>query len=99
MAIKKAVNGDDQEKKKGSEVLPYYKLFSFADRYDILMMFIGTVSSIVSGLVLPLLVPMLGQVVDSIGRFENSDLVNKVRTTSKIAAEFIYYYISQIAQQ
>ncbi|KAI3888341.1 hypothetical protein MKX03_003093 [Papaver bracteatum] len=78
MAIKKAVDGDDQEEKKGSEVLPYYKLFSFADRYDILMMFIGTVSSIVSGLGLPLLVPMLGQVVDSIGRFENSNLVNKI---------------------
>ncbi|KAI3944839.1 hypothetical protein MKW92_002206 [Papaver armeniacum] len=78
MENKKAVDGDDQEKKKGSEVLPYYKLFSFADRYDILMMFIGTVSSIVSGLGLPLLVPMLGQVVDSIGRFENSNLVNKI---------------------
>ncbi|KAI3888344.1 hypothetical protein MKX03_003096 [Papaver bracteatum] len=78
MAIKKAVDGDDQEMNKGSELLPYYKLFSFADRYDILMMFIGTVSSIGSGLGLPLLVPMLGQVVDSIGRFENSNLVNEI---------------------
>ncbi|KAI3933854.1 hypothetical protein MKX01_028180 [Papaver californicum] len=77
MAIKKTTDGDDQEKKE-SEVIPYYKLFSFADRYDILMMSIGTVSSIGSGLGLPLLVPMLGQVVDSIGRFENSNLVNKI---------------------
>ncbi|RZC49501.1 hypothetical protein C5167_017927 [Papaver somniferum] len=47
MAIKKAVDGDDQEK-KGSEAVPYYKLFSYADQYDILMMLIGTVSSIIA---------------------------------------------------
>ncbi|KAI3935577.1 hypothetical protein MKW92_031820 [Papaver armeniacum] len=70
----KTLDGDDQDK----EEVPYYKLFSFADQYDILMISIGVISSIGTGIGMPLLVLMLGQVLDSLGNFDKINLVNKI---------------------
>ncbi|KAI3920951.1 hypothetical protein MKW98_027661 [Papaver atlanticum] len=70
--------GDDNPKKKEVDSVPYYKLFSYADRSDMLMMLIGTISSVASGLGMPVLMIMLGQVIDSFGSADKINEVNQV---------------------
>ncbi|KAI3980190.1 hypothetical protein MKX01_033331 [Papaver californicum] len=77
------VVGTDGNPKKEEDAaaeasVPYYKLFSYADRYDMLMMLVGTISSIASGMGMPLLMIMLGQVIDSFGSPDKINAVNKV---------------------
>ncbi|KAI3888355.1 hypothetical protein MKX03_003107 [Papaver bracteatum] len=72
-----------QEKVK----VPFYKLFPFADRYDVLMMFMGTISSIGSGIGMPMLVLLSGHFIHTLGTTEPSGLVPYV---NKIVLKGVY---------
>lgn len=47
--------------------VPYYKLFSFADSLDYLLMFAGTAGAIVNGMSMPLMTLIFGNLVNSFG--------------------------------
>ncbi|CAA7017251.1 unnamed protein product [Microthlaspi erraticum] len=76
------------EKRKRSKVkdekVPFYKLFSFADRKDIGLMTVGTISAVANGLTQPLLTLLFGQIVNAFGSF---DIFKEV---SKIAVKILY---------
>ncbi|KAI3873218.1 hypothetical protein MKX03_024977, partial [Papaver bracteatum] len=65
---------DHREKEK----VPFYKLFSFADRYDLLMMFLGTISSVGSGIGMPIMMVLVGQYIDAFGSSDPSTIVHYV---------------------
>ena len=66
-------------KQESTNTVPYYKLFSFADHLDYLLMLIGTISAVGSGISIPLMIIALGNIIDSFGRTVNTkDIVHEV---------------------
>lgn len=71
----KATGQEDAKQSKGKEstnTLAFYKLFSFADPLDYLLMIIGTISAAANGSCLPLLTYFFGDVVNAFGQNENN---------------------------
>ncbi|KAK2970216.1 hypothetical protein RJ640_021652 [Escallonia rubra] len=87
------MNGGQQdlEKTKEKEVtntIPFYRLFSFADSTDIILMIAGTTGAIGNGICLPLMTIIFGELVDSFGQTQNNKDI--VRVVSKVALKFVY---------
>ncbi|KAJ0691613.1 putative ABC transporter type 1, transmembrane domain superfamily [Helianthus annuus] len=71
------------KEKESTDTVPFYKLFAFADLTDYILMITGTVSAIGNGICLPLMTILLGDLINSFGHNQNSnvvDVVSKVRT-------------------
>ncbi|KAL6124504.1 hypothetical protein ACLB2K_077016 [Fragaria x ananassa] len=80
----KGKDGDgDVEKQK----VPLYKLFQFADQYDIELMVVGSVSAIVNGLSQPFMTLIFGNLINTFGA---TDRAHIVPTISKVALKFVY---------
>lgn len=62
----------------GDEKVPFYKLFTFADKLDVVLMIVGTVAAIGSGLSLPLMTVVFGQIINSFGDANKSNIVHVV---------------------
>lgn len=67
---------------KVSQKVPYYKLFSFADPADYALMVIGVITSVGSGLSLPLMTFLYGELADSFG--QNVGTQRVVHEVSKV---------------
>uniref|UniRef100_A0A2N9EIP8 Uncharacterized protein n=1 Tax=Fagus sylvatica TaxID=28930 RepID=A0A2N9EIP8_FAGSY len=85
-------NQQHSNKTKGKQectnAVPYYKLFSFADHLDYLLMFVGTIASVGSGISIPFMTIVFGDLIDSFGRSVNTkDVVHEV---SKVSLRFVY---------
>ncbi|KAJ9181726.1 hypothetical protein P3X46_005790 [Hevea brasiliensis] len=76
------------EKKKGINTVPHYKLFSFADSLDILLMFIGTVAAFGNGICMPLMTILLGELIDSTGKAASMTVV--AHNVSEVSLKFVY---------
>ncbi|KAK6937211.1 ABC transporter type 1, transmembrane domain [Dillenia turbinata] len=95
LEVEKTSNGDvdpqnsDSEKSKGEETktIPYYKLFSFADSADVVLMIWGTVGAVGNGLCMPLMTILFGQLINSFGQSQNHNVVHEV---SKVCVKFVY---------
>ncbi|KAH7513544.1 hypothetical protein FEM48_Zijuj12G0211500 [Ziziphus jujuba var. spinosa] len=68
--------------------VPYYKLFSFADSVDYVLMFAGTAGAIANGMSMPLMTLIFGSLVNSFGGYGSNKEV--VREVSKVALNFVY---------
>ncbi|PIA60696.1 hypothetical protein AQUCO_00300306v1 [Aquilegia coerulea] len=83
--------GQDSEKKKEKEeavnTIPYYKLFSFADSWDILLMVVGTIASVLNGMSMPVMTLLIGDLTDAFGQNANTD--DTLRVVSKVALKFV----------
>jgi hypothetical protein len=49
------------------QVVAFYKLFSFADPLDYLLMTVGTIASVANGLTLPIMTLVLGAITNAFG--------------------------------
>ncbi|GLU05185.1 hypothetical protein SLE2022_222980 [Rubroshorea leprosula] len=78
----------DKSKKKDERTVPYYKLFSFADPLDYLLMSVGTIGAAGNGLCMPLLTLIFGDVVNAFG--QNADIKEVVHDVSKVSLYFVY---------
>ncbi|MCD7472672.1 hypothetical protein HAX54_013973 [Datura stramonium] len=58
--------------------IAFYKLFSFADTSDKILMFFGTIGAIGNGLCLVLLAVLFGDLVDSFGLNQTSHVLQAV---------------------
>nr|GLL45510.1 hypothetical protein F511_27600 [Ipomoea trifida] len=72
----------------GKNWVPFYKLFSFADFTDKILMGIGTVGSIASGVCEIMVVVFFGELIDAFGH--NKDTNNVVPAVSKVSLKFVY---------
>ncbi|KAF9613659.1 hypothetical protein IFM89_009547 [Coptis chinensis] len=81
----------DSENSKGEEsvgTVPYYRLFSFADSNDVLLMIIGTIASVGNGVCMPIMTILFGDLINAFG--ENANSKNTAHEVSKIALKFVY---------
>ncbi|XP_021803601.1 ABC transporter B family member 12-like, partial [Prunus avium] len=78
----------NKSKEDGTKTVPYYKLFSFADSLDYLLMSVGTISAIGNGVCMPLMTIIFGDVVNSFGGTENNKEV--VDAVTKVALKYVY---------
>ncbi|XP_061354692.1 ABC transporter B family member 4-like isoform X2 [Gastrolobium bilobum] len=62
-------------KDESKKTVPFYKLFSFADSWDYLLMFVGTISAIGNGISLPLMTIIIGDAIDAFGGNVNTKQV------------------------
>jgi ATP-binding cassette subfamily B (MDR/TAP) protein 1 len=74
-----------KKKSKGPQVVSYFKLFSFADPLDYLLMTLGTIGAIGNGMTLPIMTIILGGLINAFGDNQNDNqqvihAVSKVRT-------------------
>ncbi|OWM87702.1 hypothetical protein CDL15_Pgr027306 [Punica granatum] len=82
-------NNDEKKKKNGAKEqaaqnkVSFFKLFSFADQLDMILMTLGTAN----GLSQPLMTPIFGKIINSFGSSAQSEVVKEV---SKIAVWFLY---------
>ncbi|CAI5521652.1 unnamed protein product [Closterium sp. Naga37s-1] len=82
-ATEKDEKDDEEEEKKGKKkekkpAVPYWRLFSYADRTDVALMAVGTFGAVLHGAALPISFLFLGKMVDSFGTNDLSG-VNTVR--------------------
>ncbi|XP_020580289.1 ABC transporter B family member 9-like [Phalaenopsis equestris] len=78
--------GEGEDAKK----VAFYKLFSFADSKDVLLMLVGFCGAVASGVAMPLMSFIFGELSNAFG-VANRD--NVVRDVSKVALQFVYLAI------
>ncbi|BFG23770.1 hypothetical protein CerSpe_100440 [Prunus speciosa] len=89
-------NGDHQGSDKSNgdeknEKIPFFKLFSFADKTDYILMLFGTIGAIGNGSCMPLMTILFGDMINSFGNNQNNrDIVSVV---SKVSLKFVYLAI------
>lgn len=76
------------EQSKAVEKVPYYKLFSFADAADNALIVIGLITSVGSGLSLPLMTFLYGELANSFGHNVGTKAV--ADEVSKVSLKFLY---------
>lgn len=62
----------------GDEKVPFHKLFSFANPLDVVLMSVGTVAAIGNGISMPLMALIFGQLINSFGDADRSNVVHEV---------------------
>lgn len=72
----------DKAKDEATNTVPLYKLFSFADPLDQLLMLVGTVGAIGNGISMPLMTLIFGNMIDAFGG--NSNTKEVVDEVSKV---------------
>ncbi|KAL8062072.1 hypothetical protein ABFX02_02G122900 [Erythranthe guttata] len=75
------------EAKEPMKTVRFYKLFSFADFRDKILMAIGTIAAIGNGLSQPIMSLILGELTDVFGISKSDDPLSEV---SKVSLKFVY---------
>ncbi|KAM7484893.1 hypothetical protein LguiA_000902 [Lonicera macranthoides] len=81
-------DSDNCKKKEVTKTVPLYKLFSFADSVDYVLMLVGTIAAIGNGICMPLMTLIFGELVDTFG--ETADTKTIVHKVSKVSLKFVY---------
>ncbi|KAL8172358.1 hypothetical protein V2J09_024162 [Rumex salicifolius] len=78
-----------EAEKKKEQTVPFYKLFSFADKYDYLLMSVGSLGAFIHGSAMPCFFLLFGQMVNGFGK-NQLDLTTMTHEVSKYALYFVY---------
>jgi ATP-binding cassette subfamily B (MDR/TAP) protein 1 len=73
-------------KDQSNKTVPFYKLFSFADSWDYLLMTVGTTSAVGNGVSMPLMAIIIGDTLDAFG--ENVNTKQVVHQVSKVTNNY-----------
>ena len=83
-SVAKEADGGKNEKKEDAQyTVPFYKLFSFADSTDVLLMIMGTVGAVANGAAMPLMTVLFGNLIQSFGGAQ--DIHEVVHRVSKVS--------------
>lgn len=71
---------DETMEKNGGEnqKVSFFKLFSFADKTDVALMTIGTISAVANGVTQPLMTLIFGQLINAFGTTDPDHMVKEV---------------------
>lgn len=69
--------------KKKEQSLPFYQLFSFADKYDVILMVTGSLGAVVHGSSMPVFFLLFGEMVNGFGK-NQMDLRQMTHEVSKV---------------
>lgn len=80
--------------KENPRVVPFRKLFAFADRWDYLLMIIGSIGAIGNGVSMPLMTLIFGDLTNAFGNNQTNtsvvvDAVSKVCTSLSVLTFYI----------
>lgn len=64
-------NVEVPKKKEEPPSVAYYKLYSFADTYDVLLIFLGTAGACMHGVAIPVFFIFFGKLIDAFGTYYN----------------------------
>ncbi|KAK4393093.1 ABC transporter B family member 19 [Sesamum angolense] len=78
-----------ESEKKKEQSLPFYQLFSFADKYDIILMISGSLGAIIHGSSMPVFFLLFGEMVNGFGK-NQMDLHKMTHEVAKYALYFVY---------
>ncbi|CAA7395061.1 unnamed protein product [Spirodela intermedia] len=78
-----------EAEKKKDQSLPFYQLFSFADRLDWLLMAGGSLGAVIHGSAMPVFFLLFGNLVNGFGKNQH-DLSKMIEEVSKYALYFVY---------
>jgi hypothetical protein len=72
-------------KKAGKRAtVPYYKLYQYADKVDVVLMLVGTLAAVANGLIIPAMLLIQSKVLNSFGTLEGSDPTALYRKISHV---------------
>ncbi|CAI5996599.1 unnamed protein product [Closterium sp. NIES-65] len=89
---------ESKEEVKEEDVPPvyYWQLFKFADKWDILLMIVGSVSAVGLGMAMPMISLLFGELTNAFG--QNTTDVNKLMdAVTSVALKFLYLAIGAAA--
>ncbi|KAK8717110.1 hypothetical protein V6N13_044391 [Hibiscus sabdariffa] len=78
-----------EAEKKKEQSLPFYQLFTFADKYDYVLMISGSLGAIIHGSSMPVFFLLFGEMVNGFGK-NQSDLHKMTHEVAKYALYFVY---------
>ncbi|XP_078169722.1 ABC transporter B family member 11-like isoform X1 [Carex rostrata] len=89
------MGGKDTEEKKeennGAEgKVSIFKMLQFADRFDVLLMVVGSIAALANGISQPMMTFIFGQTIDAFGGGTSSDILNRVNSAM---LNFVYLAI------
>lgn len=88
-----------QAEKKKEQSLPFYQLFSFADKLDYVLMIFGSIGAIVHGSSMPVFFLLFGQMVNGFGK-NQTDLSTMTHEVSKVIHYcYIRFILSEFLHQ
>ncbi|CAK9872650.1 unnamed protein product [Sphagnum jensenii] len=79
-------NAKKKEVKKPPSV-PYYKLFSFADGYDVVLIFLGATGACVHGVAIPIFFIFFGKLINAFGEY----FANPEKMSAEVAKNALYF--------
>ncbi|KAJ6843704.1 ABC transporter B family member 19-like [Iris pallida] len=85
----KAAKAPPEKKKQPEQTLAFHELFSFADRYDCLLMAAGSAGAFIHGSAMPVFFLLFGELVNGFGK-NQMDLKKMTDEVSKYALYFVY---------
>lgn len=78
-------------KKTKEQSLPFFKLFSFADKYDWLLMAGGSLGAVIHGSAMPVFFLLFGEMVNGFGK-NQSDMKKMTEEVSKVYKNPIFIF-------
>lgn len=77
-----------EAEKKKEQTLPFHQLFSFADKFDYLLMTVGSVGAVIHGSSMPFFFLLFGQMVNGFGK-NQMDLRKMTDEVSKVSHQLM----------
>ncbi|KAK8985978.1 hypothetical protein V6N11_037697 [Hibiscus sabdariffa] len=81
-----------EEKDGSTRLVPYYKLFSFADSLDYVLMLVGSISAVGNGVCMRAMTIFFGQLIDSIGG--SMTIATEVHEVTEVSLKFGYLAVA-----
>ncbi|KAJ7530665.1 hypothetical protein O6H91_14G013400 [Diphasiastrum complanatum] len=78
-----------EEQRDSKLTMLFYKLFSFADLLDILLMSVGTTGAIINGMAMPITAILFGHLINAFGQ-NAVDPHTTAQKVAKVAVQFLY---------
>ncbi|KAK7282237.1 hypothetical protein RIF29_10865 [Crotalaria pallida] len=78
---------DEGDDTAATQKVPFYMLFTLANRLDVTLMIVGTVCAVANGLTQPLMTVIFGKLINTFGSTDSSRMVHEV---SKVSLLFLY---------